>query len=152
MGYAGVNCVIHPTKAPTWALGTWRSPTDPPELNVRAKAQGNSQFPSDPLTACSHHVGQISVGMGSPWKSKMTLESGIPSQGSPGVHGSLSCRGQSGIWPIFPIFNPTSSSWKPSKHFFFLFVTGIKGSLFTLILLEPSVRNTFKMTAIRDKS
>lgn len=51
-----------------------------------------------------------------------------------------------------PYLTPQAQAGSPASIFFFLFVTGIKGSLFTLILLEPSVRNTFKMTAIRDKS
>lgn len=73
-----------------------------------------------------------------------------PTQGSPDVPDILPKGSQSRIWPVSPIFNSTSSSWKPAL--LFLFATGRKGSLFTRILLEPSAQNTFKMRAIRDKS
>lgn len=121
VGCAGLHGATHPTKVhPPPAPSTWRSSIGSPELPIGAKPQGNAHFPGEPLTACSHQAGQSSMGMGSPWKSKHTLASGNPSWDSPGVPGSLFCRSQSGIWPIFPIFNPRSSSWKPSKLFFCL--------------------------------
>lgn len=70
VGCVGVHHIMHPTKAPHLALGTPRSPTDSWELHIGAKARGNAYFPSEPLTACSHQAGQMSMRTGSPWKSK----------------------------------------------------------------------------------
>ena len=120
-GVRGCIALHTPPRHPTRRRAPGGAPLTSPELHVGAKAQGNARLPGEALTARSHQAGQSSMGTGSPWKSKQTLVSGNPSRRSPGVPGSLFCRIQRGIWPTFPIFNPTSTSWKPSKHFFFCF-------------------------------
>lgn len=111
----GGSTVLHPTP---------RSPTGSPELPFGAQPLGNAHFPSIIPAGRAEEFGDggtntlMSRSQSHPRLSLVSLMSSIP----------LPKGSQSRIWPIF---NPTSSSWKPSQHYFFC-LPQVRKPLFSL--------------------
>lgn len=128
-----------------WSQGGRRGGGDPlcytPHQGAPLTPQSSSQgpVPGQDMGKCSssqHDPTRQAEELrdGSPWRNKQTSMSRIQSHPRAVLVSLVSLMplvslmfsiplpkgSQSRMWPAFPLFNPTSSGWKPSKHYFFV--------------------------------